>query len=163
MQANRCKDGKPIMPILKIRNSTHTRRTYLPIWELNNSARCWQKMRHTSSTSRSTIFEFLAVTMAELSLQGRMIVTVTNGSLSYTEKHTTCKQNCQITNFKAINPTVSSIGWSKQSTNWNEISYKHIFYVGMGGDIYIKKNSFGEHEAIKEEIFLTTKQIKTKQ
>jgi hypothetical protein len=33
----------------------------------------------------------------------------------------------------------------------------------MGGDIYIKKNSFGEHEAIKEEIFLTTEQIKTKQ
>lgn len=89
------------MPIVKTKCSPHTHRTYLPIWELNNSARCWQKMRHASSTSWSTIFEFLAVTMAKLSLQGWMIVTVTNGSLSYTEKHTTCKQSYQITNFRS--------------------------------------------------------------
>ena len=59
-------------------------------------------MGYTSSTSRATIIKFLAMTMAELSLQGRMIVAVTDGSLSYTEKHTSCGQNCGKTIWETI-------------------------------------------------------------
>lgn len=57
---------------------------YFSIGELNNSTRCWQEMRHTSSTTRSTIFKLLTVTMAELPLQGRMVAVLTNGPLSHT-------------------------------------------------------------------------------
>lgn len=62
---------------------------YLPIWELHNPAGCWQKMRYPSPTARSTVFKFLTVTMAKLSLQGRMIVAVTDWSFSHTKKHST--------------------------------------------------------------------------
>lgn len=65
--------------------------TNLPIRELNNSPRCWKEMRHTSSTTRSTILKFLTMAMAELPLKWRVtFLSIRNRSFPYTKKHTTC-------------------------------------------------------------------------
>lgn len=118
----------------------YTHSTYLPIWELNNSARCWQKMRYTSSSSRSTIFKFLAMTVAELSLQRRMVVAVTNGSLSYTEKHTTCQKNLWEM-LRTIYPTVPNMGWGNSVNQLKQI-LKTIYFMLEWEKVYIMKNPF---------------------
>lgn len=46
-------------------------------------------MRYTSPSTRATIFNFWTPTMAELSLQGRMILSVTNSSFPHTKQHPT--------------------------------------------------------------------------
>lgn len=72
------------------------RSTNLPIRELNNPPGCWKEMWDTSSTTRSTIFNFLTVAMTKLSLQRGMVlilVCVTHGPLPHTKKHTPCSKN----------------------------------------------------------------------
>jgi len=70
----------------------------LSIGELNNPAGSRKKMRDTSTSRRSSILKLWAtMPMTKLPLQRGTTMSVTNGSFSYTKKHTTCSE---ITNRK---------------------------------------------------------------
>ena len=55
-------------------NTCETVKSYPAVCELNYSPRCRKEMRYSSSTSRSTIINFLTMSTTELSLQRRVIV-----------------------------------------------------------------------------------------